>query len=144
MMIRSIDYDNRPSVFRQFDSLDSHLRAIEHQKAPRRSIMSLTMTSAKPLSRRLIQILCILLLIVVVDARSPGWGKFSTAIKHQNIASRNWRTSSDDVRLIASRKKNRAAVVEETATEIREPSVLERVLFGGFVIAGTTAMEYAR
>ena len=96
------------------------------------------MMAATPLFR-FIQILSILLILSVVDARSPGWSKFSTAIKHQNVASQTWRTSSADVRLMASRK-NRAAT--ETP-EMRQPTLVEKVLIGGFMIGGTTAMEYA-
>lgn len=80
-----------------------------------------------------------LLLNVSVDATSPGWCKFSTAIKHTDKASRSWRTSSDDVHLIASRKNRAAAETPEQ----REPTLVEKCIIGGVVIGGTTAMEYA-
>ncbi len=109
----------------------------------------MTMMAATPLFR-LKQILSILLILSVVDARSPGWSKFSTAIKHQDVASQSWRTMSDDVQLMALRKKRAVTekarknqVVGETPTEMRQPTLLEKVLIGGFMIGGTTAMEYA-
>lgn len=90
-----------------------------------------------------VSLLLSVLLWSQVDAKftsAPGWCKFSTAINHQQSASRTWRSSSDDVRLLASRKKQKAVV--ETP-EIREPSPFEKILVGGVVIAGTTAVEYA-
>lgn len=97
------------------------------------------MTITTPLSR-IIQALCALLLIALVDGSPPGWSKFSTAIHHQDIASQDWRTSSDDVRLMTSRKKNRAAT--ETP-EIGKPTLAEKILVRAFMIGGITAMEYA-
>jgi len=97
------------------------------------------MMAVTPLLR--LAVILSVLLVPLVDARSsPGWCKFSTAINHQEVASRKWRTSSDDVRLMASRKKNQKV---EAPHEMREPTAIERVLIGGVVIGGTTAMEYA-
>lgn len=108
-----------------------------------------TMTANMPLRRFLTaSILSLLVALSVVDARasrsfaaSPGWCKFSTAIKHQDNASQHWRTTSDDARLIASRRKKQTKQIDQIP-EQREPTVVEQVLLGGFIIGGTTVMEY--
>ena len=107
-------------------------------KYPLKGSLTMMMAAASVVRCAVLVSAFLLSVVNAASSSSPGWCKFSTAINHQQAASRHWRTSSDDVRLISDRRHKKVEVIEE-----REASGIEKALFGAIVIGGTTLVEYA-